>query len=214
MPKCPHCNVFMWPQQAATGSCQACGTRFPPFSLSSASARSHRPEEFGRMELRYSRVGAGFKIVCDIVGTCAFGVFLYEDYKMISKHSSDWAALLASLWDVVGLVLLVLLPLIFLVATLAVTIHGFGRLTDRSVKLVIDSQGIRDLRTEEKTLHWGQVCEIRLRGERTNGLLAFALLTLELRSGGSIEFDIEGLDHSPESIFEATGGIFQSVRGR
>jgi hypothetical protein len=140
--------------------------------------------------------------VACVIGACAFGVFIYE-YLI-----ETWPVLFSGWWGLAWLVLLALFVLVFL-GSLAGIATSFTRLTDRSVKMIIDPHGFHDLRGDKRTVRWDQVSNIRLRAQRTNGVLNDAYLTFELKAGGSVRFDVEGLDSSPETLFELAKTVFQ-----
>jgi hypothetical protein len=83
------------------------------------------------------------------------------------------------------------------------------RLLDRSVKVVINGEGIHDLRPPGRFIRWADIHDVGLSGLRRNGVVVHAKLTLFLRSKRSWTLNVEGLDQTPEFLAAAVRSRIQ-----
>jgi hypothetical protein len=86
-----------------------------------------------------------------------------------------------------------------------------SRANDRSVKLLITSDGIQDFRSTGGFIPWREVNDIKLRGKLTNIFIDMATLILNRRSGEIIEIDLGGLDLRTDMIYTK---VKQMLEGR
>ncbi len=170
-----------------------------------------------RLELHYSVVRALFGVLVFGILTSLFLWILFTDVFSTSI-----------VWSVGGIVIVTFLGLAILVCFWGAW-YFVKRATDRGTKVVIDSEGVRDLRVHGLFVRWDDVRGLTIKSARNEvGLSISAVLVLELigvefvshpdgrvkdvRGQGprSVTIIIHGLDLTPKAIFEAAKEILNS----
>jgi hypothetical protein len=86
---------------------------------------------------------------------------------------------------------------------------------DRSVRLLIDADGIHDRRPPTRhDLPWSQVAALSDWALASGGIVTAARLLVETRDGEKVGIDVLGLDQDPKAILKAAKKIMrQATRG-
>lgn len=148
-----------------------------------------------RLELRYSLAHAAHGLLGGVVGVIAGVAF------SITSFSAD--------------------NILFGCLSVLVGVMGFGftlffidRMMNRSVQVLIDTNGIQDHRRERGLICWSSVQELRLRFEQPRKNVQLAYLVCVPRSGETIEIEITLFDQPPKSIFEQAVQIMHQAASR
>jgi hypothetical protein len=77
------------------------------------------------------------------------------------------------------------------------------RFFDRSVQLIIDSEGIQDFRGKGRKLGWADITEIKDWAIYSGAIATAAQLKVTTKKGKTIGIDVLGLDQDHKAIFQA-----------
>jgi hypothetical protein len=86
------------------------------------------------------------------------------------------------------------------------------QMSDKSVQLTIDENGIHGLRTNDNDLAWDEVSRIKLMAMQSGGIATMARLVVNTSAGDEVGIDILGLDQDPQTIVAATQKIMKDAK--